>query len=159
MQKIYSRFNLPESKPVMPVGPSLTQQQFKDDADINKITARYIKTNVLGTPGGQPRQPIFGDFTSIDFQTMQNTIADVEQNFNSLPSRIRNRFKNSPYQLIRFVEQPENRSQAIKLGLVDATREEIDENEQKIAIDALKDKKMPIADDEANPNKKPVNPA
>lgn len=95
--------------------PSRTQQQFKEETNINNIMSRYKTTGLV--PQTQ-RRPIFGDFMALDFQQMMNSISDVEQNFASLPSRIRGRFKNDPYQLLRFVEDPANIEEAIKLKLL-----------------------------------------
>lgn len=131
MNKIRSKFtDIPRDAKTIP-GDSLTQQHFKDDADINIMTKKYLRgqTPTLGNPMAT-RQPIFGDFTSIDFMDMKNAIIDAEQQFASLPSKIRNRFKNDPYSLIRWVEKPENREEAIKLGLLPNQVNFIDDIEQ-----------------------------
>lgn len=97
--------------------PSATQQHMRDETNINTIVNRYLKTGVLGNPNAT-RRPMFGDFSSVDFMHMQNAIADIGQNFASLPARVRSRFQNDPYQLIRFVENPDNKAEAIKLGIL-----------------------------------------
>lgn len=95
--------------------PSKTQQHFKESTKINNIVGQYLNTGKL--PQTQ-RQPMFGDFTSLDFHQMQNKILDINGQFMSLPSKLRARFANSPYQLIRFVENPANYAESIKLGLI-----------------------------------------
>lgn len=129
-------------------GKSLTQQQFQAESDINNITQRYIP----GTPiGGMPngRQPMFGDFSSLDFQRMQNAVVDIEQQFASLSARLRKRFNNDPYQLIRFVENPANEAECRKLGLLPGTADMsdpfVDDNQEDLVKQAVK------ADEEANP--------
>lgn len=97
----------------------VTKQSEKDSTDINLITERFLRTGTLGTPG-KMRNPMFGDFSSIDFQQMRNQIADAEMAFSSLPGRLRSRFKNDPANLLRFVENEANREEAIKLGLIEA---------------------------------------
>lgn len=100
-------------------GESLTQQHMKSEADINTIVGRYMKTGQLGNPVSN-KQPIYGDFSSIDYMEMRNAIADIDQEFGALPSRIRSRFQNDAHQLIRFIEKPENYQEAVKLGLLPA---------------------------------------
>jgi len=127
--------------------PSLAQQHNKDETDINNIVSRYKKTGILGDPR-DTRRPVFGDFTAVDFQDMQQAIISVDAHFASLPAKIRSMFRNDPVEVIRFVENPANHEAAIKLGLLlDPTGETPDMEE------AAK------ADDEANPGWKKPEPA
>lgn len=103
-------------------GQDMTQQQFKSESDINNITSRYIRTGVTGNPQSG-RQPIFADFASAeDFQTTLNAVMDAQTSFMMLPSSIRRKFRNDPYQMMRFVEKEENREEAEKLGLIDPAK-------------------------------------
>lgn len=98
--------------------PTRSQQQFKQDTDINHIVARHKVTGMMPR-GNAGRQPIFGDFSSaLDYQAQLDKVADVDQQFASLPARLRKRFQNSPYQLIRWVNDPENFDEAVELGLL-----------------------------------------
>jgi len=95
--------------------PSLTQQQFADEVNINNIIARYQTTGVLPKGG----TPVFGDFSNIqDFQSAQDAIATAKQAFEALPPYLRRRFNNDPAQLLSFIEDDDNRYEAEKLGLV-----------------------------------------
>jgi len=95
---------------------SLTQQHFKDECDINNILRQF---NVTGLLPEAPLSPRYGDFTGIsDYQTALNQVIAAEDEFMSLPANIRARFNNDPGQLIDFMENNENRNEAIKLGLV-----------------------------------------
>lgn len=120
--KIRSRFNPPPVKGVEVKGESLTQQQFAKDADINSLVSRHMRgSGRMGMPLGNPnatRKPIFGDFTSIDYHRMLNTVAEVDNVFNRLPARVRNRFRNNPELLIKFTEDPANLKEAVKMGLI-----------------------------------------
>jgi len=106
----------------VPEGDSLTHQSFAQEADINHLVSKHMRgAGRFGNPIGNPnasRQPIFGDFSSIDYHTMCNQVLDVQNMFRTLPARMRSRFHNDPYQLIRFVEDPANLVEAVKLGLV-----------------------------------------
>lgn len=102
-------------------GESLTQQNFRNESDINNIVGRHLRgvgRSLVNIGAGGTRQPIFGDFSSIDYQAMLNTVTDIENQFSRLPGRVRNRFRNDPYQLIRWVEDPANQKDAIKMGLI-----------------------------------------
>lgn len=101
----------------MPEGPSLTEQAHLNDADVNTIIARHRKTGQVPIFTG--KQPTYGDFSGVvDFQDSLNRIAQAEQDFMSLPSKIRNKFKNDPGQLIEFVNDPANEQECYELGLI-----------------------------------------
>lgn len=96
--------------------PSLAQQQFAEESDINFIAERY------GLTGEMPQVlqlPQYGDFTGIfDFQSAQNAVREAINQFMTLPAKIRTRFENQPQKLLDFLEDPENRDEAIFLGLI-----------------------------------------
>jgi phage internal scaffolding protein len=112
-----------------PVGdePSLTQQQFAAEADINNIIARYERTGILVDPLVNRRgEPIYGDFSNIDsFFEAQVKVAKAKEMFEALPAKIRDRFGGDPGKLIAFVEDEGNRDEAIELGLIE--RPEVNE--------------------------------
>jgi len=123
---MYSRFNLPPRRPVMNTEPSMAQQHFKDECDINQIMARYQRTGILTENPGSSR-PLFGDFSNVsDFQSAQNAILDVHESFMTLPSSIRARFDNDPGLLLDFLSDEVNRNEAISLGLVNPSCESLD---------------------------------
>jgi len=99
--------------------PSLAQQSARDESDINFIVDRFTRTGELPQPS---RLPVYADFEGIfDFQTAQNAIRAAQESFNALPAKVRERFGNDPQKLMAFVEDPENRSEGVILGLVDPT--------------------------------------
>lgn len=97
--------------------PTRTQQQFKEESDINYIAERY------GLTGEMPQVlqlPSYGSFEGIfDFQTAQNAVIEARKQFMTLPAKMRSRFNNDPQQLITFLEDPDNRAEAEFLGLVE----------------------------------------
>lgn len=98
--------------------PSLTQQHFAEECDINTIVDRFMKTGVM--PEGIV-QPQYGDYSEVmDFQSAQNAIRSASENFFAMPAAIRARFQNSPQVFLEFFGDPANQDEAIKLGL--ATR-------------------------------------
>ena len=103
--------------------PTLTQQHFKEECDINTIVERF------GLTGELPQNlvvPLTGDFTEAvtDFQTAMNHVRASEEAFMKLPAQIRARFNNDPQQLLEFVEDERNRDEAIKWGIVNAPKAE-----------------------------------
>jgi phage internal scaffolding protein len=126
MVEIYSLYNRPAGDGVAFSKPSLTQQHFKDECDVNTIMSRYLKTGFLTDPLKPPTsRPMFGDFSSaLDFHNAQTIIAEAQQTFDSLPSFIRDRFNNDPAQLLAFLGDEKNKDEAIKLGIISPTPEE-----------------------------------
>lgn len=98
--------------------PTKTQQQFKDECDINNIIARYEKTGELSHLSG--RKGAFTDLSDVtDYQGMLHTVIQAEEAFMTLPAVVRTRFRNDPGQLLSFLQDPKNKDEAIKLGLID----------------------------------------
>ena len=107
--------------------PSLTQQHFKDETDINNILRQF---NITGLLPEAPLSPRYGDFTGIvDYHTALNAVIAAEDDFMALPAHLRARFQNDPENLINFLNDESNKDEAIQLGLID---QKLIENEQKI---------------------------
>jgi len=145
---------LPKTRPLserftQPVSdkPSLTQQQFKEAVDVNNIVANLKK----GIMPLQPKvTPTYGDVSNVDYLTMLNTVADVENTFSRLSSKLRAQFQNSPQQMVRWVNNPENREKAIKMGLLKPATVEPDYRAIMEGTDT-----HPKADSESQPNYSP----
>jgi len=100
---------------------SLTQQHFKDECDINNILRQFNVTGILPENALSPR---YGDFTGVvDYHSALNQVIAAEDEFMSLPAELRARFQNDPAQLIAFLENAENKNEAIELGLVNKPAE------------------------------------
>ena len=99
--------------------PTLTQQQFKEQCDINNIIKHYTQTGEL------PLSKKVGQFLDVsnvqDYQTALQTVFDAQNAFDALPSKIRSRFENDPNQLVAFIEDDANHEEALKLGLLSPT--------------------------------------
>jgi phage internal scaffolding protein len=97
--------------------PSLAQQHFKDECDINNILRQF---NITGLLPESPLSPRYGDFSGIgDYHTALNRVIAAQDEFEALPAQIRARFNNDPAELIEFLEDDKNRPEAESLGLVD----------------------------------------
>lgn len=122
--------------------PSFTQQQFKEECDINHLVARF---GLTGTMPQNPDVPAYQDFEDIfDFHTAQNAVTHARQQFEALPSRLRSRFNHSPQALLTFLADPANRDEAVALGLV------------KGPIDPLTNPGVPPATPPAAPSQSPL---
>lgn len=97
-------------------GPGRTHQEFRDECDINVLMRRYIKHGVL--PEGRS-VGTYGDFSEVgDYLEAQQILANATEQFASLPSTIRERFRNDPGEMLRFVADRGNLDEARKLGLL-----------------------------------------
>lgn len=98
-----------------------TEQGHKKDCDVNEIIKKYDKTGLITHVSNFEAK--FGDMTGLDFKQMQDKVANAKSMFNSLPAEIRDYFRNSPTDLLTFMEDPNNREKGIELGLI---REDFD---------------------------------
>lgn len=123
--EIRSRYNAGVREGWKSSVPSMTQQQFKDEADINYIVSMYDSSGVMPTfhGDGQPTQPVFGDFASLpdNAQEMYNRMIEAKNNFDNLPLAVRKRFNYDPAAFLEFVDNPENLDDLVAMGLATKT--------------------------------------
>jgi hypothetical protein len=123
--EIRSRYNTGVREGWKSSVPSMTQQQFKDEADINYIVSMYDSSGVMPTfhGDGQPAQPVFGDFASLpdNAQEMYNRMIEAKSNFDNLPLAVRKRFNYDPAAFLEFVDNPENLDDLVAMGLATKT--------------------------------------
>ena len=107
-----------------------TQQQHKEECDVNQIIAKYKKTGLITHLNKNPGA--YSDLTDIPSYTEAlQTIITASDAFNALPSDFRYELHNDPQELINFLKNPANDERAIKLGLKvkppkqDTTQQEI----------------------------------
>jgi len=94
---------------------SVVEGHHKNDVDINNVMKKYRVTGFLESNAQEAQ---YGDFTNAtDFHDMKNRVIDAESDFAKLPSYLRTRFNNDPGQLLSFLDDPENLSEAQELGL------------------------------------------
>lgn len=99
----------------VPIGETLTQQQFKEDCDVNLIMEKYMKTGMMP----QSVAPLLeGDFSNLpSYAEALQTVIDAQDMFMEIPAKIRQRFDNNPQELMNFLADESNTEEAIKLGL------------------------------------------
>ena len=95
--------------------PSLTQQQFAAESDINNIVDTFMKTGHLPDPVSMPQ---YVDYEGVfDFQSAMNVVRQADENFMRMDAKVRARFHNSPQEFLEFFADPANQDEAIRLGL------------------------------------------
>jgi len=118
------------------VRASTVQQHHAAAQDINAIMARHLKSGTRG-PVGNPAataMPRFDNLSSMSYHEMLNFVTDNRSRFMSLPAKLRRRFNHDPYQMLRFLEIPENRLEGVRLGLLTPTEEEFQQIELDSAV-------------------------
>jgi len=102
---------------------TLTQQQFKDEQNINNIMKKYGAAAFSSQ--AQYLQQGFADFSKpVDFLQAKTLIVQAENHFNELPAELRKEFDNDPVKLVNFVSDKKNRDKAIEFGLIDPKPEQ-----------------------------------
>lgn len=123
MVKIYSRYDVPVCEGVVFTEPTRTQQQFKDETDINKIVARAIQTGDATVFTTAERGSYYDSSTFTDYRDALQIISDIDDDFFSLPSSVRRHFDDDPDAYVAFMADPNNYEQAVELGLLEGSGE------------------------------------
>lgn len=96
----------------------LTEQHHRERVDINNIIAKYTAVGTLPEIQNS-MEGIYGDFSGgEDFLESQMKIKQAEEAFMALDAKIRRRFDNEPHKLLEFICNPDNKQEAIELGLI-----------------------------------------
>jgi phage internal scaffolding protein len=97
--------------------PSLAQQHMKDECDINVLVERF---GVTGSMPVSPIEPSYGDFSGVsDYHDALNRIKASNTAFMALPAKIRAKFDHDPNALLQYLQNEDNRDEAIEIGLID----------------------------------------
>lgn len=98
--------------------PSLTQQQFKDEVNVNNIMKKYQQTRQVTHLNHRAGK--FADITKAeDYFESMNRVSQAREAFEQLPSDVRRRFANDPAELLKFVHDPKNYEEGVRLGIFD----------------------------------------
>lgn len=98
--------------------PSQTDASFTDDADVNKVVGKFLQNrdhSIFYRENG-----FYQDFTDMptDLASAVERIQLAEDAFGALPSNVRERFANDPVRMVDFLQDPANRDEAVKLGML-----------------------------------------
>lgn len=94
-----------------------TQQQYRDECDINVIMRNYRDKGIV--PQGTAATAKYGDFSSVDdYLQAQLVIMNANDQFNQLASEVRARFNNDPAQFLTFATDIKNLDAMNDLGML-----------------------------------------
>lgn len=78
--------------------PSLTQQHYKDECDINSIIDKYgivaVQESIIARREKLENE-VFYDYSDFDYDKEQQRIAELKSDFYALPSSVRAEFDNN----------------------------------------------------------------
>lgn len=121
-----------------------------------EIMAKHVRGPNRLLPPGNPNaqeQMRFARMPSESYHDMLNKVSGIKQRFEALPSQLRLRFENDPGKLLAYLDDPKNRPEAVRLGLVpmtDAEYQQIQQEESQRHLEALG--KALRSDPEAQPD-------
>lgn len=98
--------------------PSMTLQSEKDKCDINNIVAAAVATGFVDHVAAREGQWGVDVSEVVDYQTALNFVRQADEQFMELPANVRARFNNDAGKFLAFIENPDNRDEARKLGLL-----------------------------------------
>lgn len=99
-----------------PVGESLTQQHFKEEADVINIIKKHDRTGLIEYVNRSVAQ--YGDFTEVnEYRESLDKVNAANTAFMEIPAAIRARFNNDAGAFFEFATNPKNLDEMVKLGL------------------------------------------
>lgn len=110
--------------------PSMTQQYFREEADINKIIAN--NPDISQVQYVNKAKAFFADVSDYgDYYSALDKVEKAEEAFMNLPATLRNRFDNDPGLFLDFVSDPKNLDEMIELGIAEREAPKSPANEPK----------------------------
>lgn len=101
------------------IGISMTQQQFKDECDINNILRRYAEYGTCDhMMRKEGRYVDCSDITAKTFQEHLDFMLDFEEHFDSLPEKVREYFDDDPTMLMEYLADGRNYDKLSELGVL-----------------------------------------
>jgi len=114
--RVRSQFS-PRIRVALTCGEGLTQQHFKDEVDVNKIIAKFVRT---GEWPMAKKQGEYGVATAQTFTEAMMTVRSAEEEFYNLPANARKKFKNDPALYLDAAADPTQRELFVEIGLLEA---------------------------------------
>lgn len=94
----------------------ITKQSFKNQADINKIVAKFVKQ---GQTPPLPNDLTFGFAPPYTFHEAVELVRNADSYFMELPAEARSRFQNDPGAFLAFIDDPANRDDLYEMGILE----------------------------------------
>lgn len=133
--KFKSRYNVPSniSYHTKIEGPSLTSQKYKDRVDLNKIvgfeSGQLIIKDERTFLDTFDESALYNDFTGANqivdcvgmtFSELSSSMANLENQFNDLPSEVRKKYNNDVNVFLDSIQQHQKASPVISEKVVEA---------------------------------------
>lgn len=104
--------------------PSLTKQEHAAECDINNIIQAFSQTGQINHVRANAALGRYADLPDhLTLQDALNITIEAEAAFMSLPAKVRDRFHQDPSEFLAFMADPENKAEAMELGLLELPRE------------------------------------
>lgn len=118
ISNFYYPNHLPASATGLDCGDELiTKQSHKAECDINTIYEQYTNTGNINHLNA--RTPDYLDLPdSIDYQESYNLMLQANEAFASLPSRLRDYYKNDPSTFLQALSDPNERDRLVEFGVL-----------------------------------------
>lgn len=137
MKEVYKRSNGSKGVRTVNLDPTMTDQSFADQCDVNNIVRTYEKTGVL--PHTTRLVGHYMDTLEVgSYEESLQKVLDANDSFMRLPAKIRDRFANDPAKLIEFMADENNYDEGVKLGLVEQKTQQKTQDEKTNASNATK---------------------
>lgn len=112
-------------------GGGRTKQAMRDECDVNRIMAKYVKTRTISHVARYGA--MYGSFDPLTLQEALNLQIEAASMFAALPAVVRKTFGNDAMEFLSFVQDEKNSAALVELGLAserpkaDMTRSELAE--------------------------------
>ena len=122
--EFYTPYTNPKTvEPFHTSGESLTQEQFAEESEINNIIRSHDRNGVIEHINRG--NAIYGDFSGItDFSEALDQIREAQNEFQQIPSEIREKFQNDAGQFFKFASNPDNIQELREMGLANPEQSE-----------------------------------
>lgn len=128
-QVVYQRENGSVGVDSCDYAETMTQQQYKEECDINNIMKSYVQTGEL------PLKQRVGQFLDVSnvgsFHEMMDQVIAAEDAFMQFPAQLRSKFENDPQKMFEYLSDDKNYDEAVSLGLLDERK--VDDRKKKSA--------------------------
>lgn len=125
--------------------PTLTSSVDAEEADANYVIEKFRKTGITPFTRGKGQYLDISSLPDNLFEAQQ-LINETTERFNELPAKARLRFNNNPEEMYKFLQDPRNQEEAIKLGLLEvrpSAPQNDNSNDEKQAHQSNKKTKAP----------------
>lgn len=93
---------------------------YAKDSQIHNMLLKFARGEI------SPRQPFYADVSHFsDFREMQDRVLTLRQEFDKLPSPVRNLCQNDPGNLLNVIQDPKNKDFLVEYGVFKQLKQEV----------------------------------